>query len=143
MKRYSLIIVGLLLLHGTALSSERFAVSVPTANIRSGPGEKYDILWKVERYYPILILQKSGHWYFFKDFEGDKGWIHDSCIGKISSVISLKDNCNVRSMPDVGAMILFTVEKGIPFKIIERKGEWIHIEHSDGDKGWIHQSLVW
>lgn len=143
MKRYSLIIVGLLLLHGTALSSERFAVSVPTANIRSGPGEKYDILWKVERYYPIFILQKSGHWYFFKDFEGDKGWIHDSCIGKISSVISLKDNCNVRSKPDVGAMILFTVEKGIPFKIIERKGEWIHIEHSDGDKGWIHQSLVW
>ncbi|MGD8882880.1 MAG: SH3 domain-containing protein, partial [Desulfobacterales bacterium] len=36
-----------------------------------------------------------------------------------------------------------TVEKGIPFKVLKRENNWIHIEHADGDKGWIHKSLVW
>jgi SH3-like domain-containing protein len=143
MKPYALMIAVLFVLCGTAFSTERLTVAVPTANIRSGPGEEYDILWKIEKYHPLLILEKSHSWYFFRDFEGDKGWIHDSCVSKIPSVISLKDNCNVRSKPDVQSKILFTVEKGIPFKIIERKGDWIHVEHSDGDKGWIHRFLVW
>ena len=36
-----------------------------------------------------------------------------------------------------------SVQDGIPFKVISRKGQWVHIEHADGDRGWIHKSLVW
>jgi SH3-like domain-containing protein len=36
-----------------------------------------------------------------------------------------------------------TVEDGVPFRILRKKGRWIHIEHADGDRGWIHDSLVW
>ncbi|MGB5421183.1 MAG: SH3 domain-containing protein, partial [Desulfobacterales bacterium] len=28
-------------------------------------------------------------------------------------------------------------------KVLEQKGNWIHILHADGDQGWIHDSLVW
>jgi SH3-like domain-containing protein len=31
----------------------------------------------------------------------------------------------------------------VPFKVLDRKGEWLHVEHADGDRGWIHSSLVW
>jgi SH3-like domain-containing protein len=31
----------------------------------------------------------------------------------------------------------------VPFKVLEQKGNWFHIMHADGDKGWIHDSLVW
>ncbi|MCK5193429.1 MAG: SH3 domain-containing protein, partial [Desulfobulbaceae bacterium] len=71
------------------------------------------------------------------------GWVHKSLISKISSVITDRENCNIRSGPGAGYKILFTVESGIPFKVIKRKGKWIHIQHADGDKGWIHKSLVW
>ena len=127
----------------TVASAERLAVAVSVANIRSGPGAKNDILWKVEKYYPFNVLERSGSWVHFRDFEGDEGWIHKSLLGNISSVITDSENCNIRSGPGAGYQILFTVEKGIPFKVLKRKGKWIHIQHADGDKGWIHKSLVW
>lgn len=129
-------------LAGTALA-ERYAVSVPKANIRSGPGTQYDWVWQVGQYYPIEVQQKEGNWYYFKDFEGDYGWIHHSLIDKIDTVITDKDKCNIRKGPGTRNDIAFTVGPGISFRIIERKGNWIHVEHADGDRGWIHKSLVW
>jgi SH3-like domain-containing protein len=89
------------------------------------------------------VFQTSGQWYHFRDFEDDKGWIHNSVVGKIPSVITQKEDCNIRSGPGESFEILFTVEKGVPFKVLDRKNSWIHIEHADGDTGWIYQSLVW
>ena len=132
----------IMLLAGTA-SAERLAVSAPVANIRSGPGTSHNVLWKVEKYFPLRVIEKSGEWYHFEDFEGDKGWVHQSLVSKISAVITKNDACNIRSGPGTGNKIIFTVEKGIPFKVLKREGSWIHIEHADGDKGWIHKSLIW
>ena len=143
MKVQSIIIFLLIMLLGGTASAERLAVSAPVANIRSGPGTKHNVLWKVEKYFPIWIIEKSGEWYHFEDFEGDKGWVHKSLVSKISAVITKNDACNIRSGPGTDNKIIFTVEKGIPFKVLERKGSWIHIEHADGDKGWIHKSLIW
>jgi len=144
MKPYSYIIITVLLfVCSSAAMAKRLTVAVDVANIRSGPGTKYDILWKIGKYHPLNILEKSGSWYHFKDFEGDQGWVHRSLIQKIPAVITRINKCNIRSGPGTSFKILFAVDKGIPFKILKRKGNWIRIEHSDGDKGWIHKSLVW
>ena len=139
----SIIILLLILGFSATALAERLAVSAPVANIRSGPGTDHNVLWKVEKFFPLLVIDKSGQWYQFKDFEGDRGWVHRSLLDKTPSVITKNDKCNIRSGPGTRHKILFTVEKGIPFKVIKRKGSWIHIEHSDGDKGWIHKALVW
>ena len=129
--------------HDHSVSAERLTVTATIANIRSGPGTQYDTIWQVEKYHPLLILKKSGVWYHFKDFEGDEGWIHHSLVGKLPAVITKKEKCNIRSGPGTRQDIVFTVEKGIPFKVIQRKGNWINIQHADGEKGWIHKTLVW
>ena len=142
-RRYiGLTILILLVLTGTAMA-ERLAMRGSVGNIRSGPGTNYDVIWKVEKYHPFEIINKKGEWYKFRDFEGDQGWIHKSLLQSISTVITIKDNCNVRSGPSTKKDILFTVEKGIPFKVLKRQASWIEIQHADGDKGWIHKSLVW
>jgi SH3-like domain-containing protein len=145
MKRYLILLVfPILIIAGDgAAMAERLTVIVSVANIRSGPGNNYDILWKVEKYYPIFVIEKRNSWYHFKDFEDDKGWVHKSLVGKLDAVITKKDQCNIRSGPGTGNKILFTVERGIPFKIIKRQGRWLHIEHADKDQGWIHDSLIW
>ena len=143
MKVQSIIIFLLIMLLAGTASAERLAVSAPVANIRSGPGTRHNVLWKVEKYFPVRIIEKSGEWYHFEDFEGDKGWVHQSLVRKIPAVVTKNDACNIRSGPGTNHKIIFTVEKGIPFKVLERKGSWIHIEHADGDKGWIHKSLIW
>lgn len=143
MKRYLVLLVFFILCQAGPALAERLAVIKPVANIRSGPGTNYDILWKVEKYYPIVVIEKKDPWYHFKDFEDDKGWIHRSLVGKMDAIITKKDDCNIRSGPGTDNKILFTVEKGIPFKIIGREGRWLHIEHADQDQGWIYDSLVW
>ena len=143
MKVHSIIIFLLILLSAAAAGAERLAVKAPVANIRSGPGTSHNVLWKVEKYFPVRIIEKSGEWYHFEDFEGDKGWVHRSLVSKIPAVVTKNDACNIRSGPGTNNKIIFTVEKGIPFKVLKRKGSWLHIEHADGDKGWIHKSLIW
>lgn len=127
---------------GTAFA-ERLAVSVPKANIRSGPGSEYEVIWNCEKYYPIDVLKKSGEWYRFKDFEGDEGWIHNSIVDDTRTVITKTEKSNIRSGPGTEFDIVFTVEKGVPFKVIEKKEDWLNIQHADGDKGWIFETLVW
>lgn len=123
--------------------AERLAVTVDIANVRGGPGTDHDVIWQVEKYYPVEILKKDGHWRQFKDFEGDIGWLHDSLLGNVETVITKNPRCNVRSGPGTSNDVLFTVDPGIPFKVIGKKGVWLQVEHMDGDTGWIHKSLVW
>lgn len=123
--------------------AERLAVAVPIANIRSGPGTDYDILWKVEKYHPLTIVKKTSKWCRIKDFEADQGWISRSLLKKIPAVVLKKDNCNIRSGPGTQFDVVFTAEKGIPFKVLKRKKDWIHVQHADGDKGWVYGKLIW
>ena len=143
MKVYSAILVFLVLISANFAYAERLAISANVANVRSGPGTQYDIIWKVEKYHPLFIVKKSNEWYQFEDFEGDKGWVHKSLVGKIKTIITKSNISNIRSGPGTQFNVLFTVEKGIPFKVLKSEGPWINIQHADGDQGWIHVSLVW
>lgn len=128
---------------GIALASERLSVKSSVANLRNGAGTKYKVLWQVERYHPLLVINKKDDWYEVKDFEGDTAWVHNTMLEKTDTVISMKSKCNVRSKPDTSSDIVLRVEKGVPFKVLGRKGDWINIEHADGEVGWIIKNLVW
>ena len=141
--RLFIMAIFLIIYTGAVSANERLSVVGKIANIRYGPGTKYDILFQAERYYPINIIKKSGNWYEVEDFEGDVGWIHKSMVSKVPSVITIKLKCNIRSGPGLKYEVVFVAEKGVPFKSIKRKGNWIHVKHSDGYEGWIHKSLVW
>ena len=147
LKYYSfLILLGLFvsgIFAGQVIAAERVVVKAGIANLRSGPGTKYEVLWQVEQYHPFLVVEKKGNWYKIKDFEGDMAWIHKSLLGSMDGVITRKTKSNVRAEPTTKSRILFTVERGVPFKVLKRKGDWIRIEHADGEKGWIYKTLVW
>lgn len=140
---YLPVIISILLI-SSSVYAERISVSVKSAIVRSGPGAKHDIAWeKLDKYYPLLVLEKEGSWYYIRDYENDVGWIHKSYINKTETVITKKDKCNIRSGPGQKNDIVFVVDNGVPFKVLKRKGKWIQIQHSDGDKGWIHETLIW
>lgn len=124
-------------------AAERMSVKVSLANVRTKPDAKSEVAWQVSKYHPFLILKKKGDWYECKDFEGDRGWIFEKLLVKTATVITLKENCNIRSGPSRKNRILFIVDREVPLKVIKRDGRWIKVEHEDGDQGWIHASLVW
>lgn len=137
------LIAMLFVLPCVVFAQERLAVTAGIANLRYGPGTKHEQLWQVEQYHPLLVLEKQGEWYRIKDYEGDQAYIHESLVSKIRSVITVKNQCNIRSKPGKKSQVLFTAEKGVPFKVLERKGNWIKVKHADGDTGWIYKTLVW
>lgn len=124
-------------------AQERVSVKADVANMRSGAGTKNEILWQVEKYHPFVVIKKQGNWYRIKDFENDEAWIHNSLLGNTRSVITKKEKCNIRSKPSTKSSILFTAERGVPFRVLSTQGGWLKVEHADGDIGWIHKSLVW
>jgi len=141
--RIAVMILTVLMLTGVAAAAERMAVKAAIANMRNGGGTNFDVLWQVEKYHPFLILKKEGNWCEVKDFEGDTAWIHDSLLDNTKTVITVKDQCNVRAEPTTKSDIVLKVERGVPFKVLKEKGKWIKIEHADGETGWIYQTLVW
>ena len=143
MKMKTCILTLLLILFAGQALAERVTVKSSVANVRSGPGKQYEILWKVEQYHPLEVLTKSDQWIQFRDFEGDIGWIHGSLVARIPAVITKSDKCNIRGGPGTQFDILLTVERGIPFNVLKRQGKWLQVRHADGDLGWIHKSLVW
>ncbi|MFZ5564211.1 MAG: SH3 domain-containing protein [Thermodesulfobacteriota bacterium] len=126
-----------------ASAEERLSISVPTANVRTGPGTDYEKSWMVEKYYPIIVLERKDRWIKFKDYEGDEGWIRDDLVSSTSTVIVKKPRVNVRSGPGTHHKVAFGVEKGVPLKVKSAQGDWIQVSHADGDTGWILKTLVW
>ncbi|MBF0258688.1 MAG: SH3 domain-containing protein [Desulfamplus sp.] len=122
---------------------ERLSVKAKLANVRSSPKIDGEVLWQIEMYYPIVVVEKKDGWIKFKDFENDLAWIHGSLVDKTQSVITLKDKCNVRKGPGTDQALAFTVERGVPFKLLEKKDDWVKIQHADGEIGWIYKSLIW
>lgn len=133
----------LLILPGFVVAQERLSVTAGIANIRSGPGTEHDVWWKVEQYHPFIVIEKKEDWYKIKDFENHEAWLHKSLLSKMETVITKKDLCNIRTKPNTNSQILFKAEMGVPFKVLERKENWIKVEHTDGDVGWIYKTLVW
>lgn len=145
MKRRLVFVLLLAIIHapGLAFGEERLSISATTANIRNGPGTNFEVVWKVEQYYPVIVLEKKESWFKIQDFEGDKGWLHNSLLDKTETVVVKNDNSNVRSGPGTDFPVVFRAQKGVPFKIMKVQGEWLNIRHADGDNGWIHRTLTW
>lgn len=138
-----LLLAAIVLGTGTAMAAERVSVTGDIANVRALPKTQSDTLWQVEKYHPLLVLEKKGKWYRFKDFEGDTGWIHSSLVDKTPTVIVKVRRANIRTGPGTQYDLAFDADKGTPFKVLETKGRWKKIRHADGDEGWIFTSLVW
>jgi len=145
LRMVGVVLVLILLTAVAAIAAERLAVGVSVANIRSGPGQNYDVLWQAEKYTPVVVLERdqSGDWCYFKDYEGTKAWVHKNLLSDLDAVVTKAGLCNIRSGPGTGHDLVFQAEKGVPFKVLSRKGDWIQIRHADGDKGWIYKKLVW
>lgn len=142
-KRIFFLLLFCAALEGSAFA-ERVCVAVASASSRRGPGEKYEIVWdKMDKNYPLEVISKKGDWYYVKDYAGDTSWINRSFVNTWDTVITKKDRVNVRSGPGSENTPVFMVDSGVPFRVIKRNGEWLEVQHADGDAGWINERMVW
>ena len=66
----------------TGLKLPRFAsLRADEVNMRSGPGERYPILWLYKRRnLPVEIEREFDVWRLVEDADGVKGWVHQATL---------------------------------------------------------------
>lgn len=126
--------------------SYALCVNVPEANLRSGPGTKYEKTWEVFKYMPLRKLSKKGNWYKVKDVDGDIHWIYQKLVtDKIRCAAVKVDKANVRN----GAGTNYSKKAMSPalkydsFKVVKIAASWVKVVDEFGDVGWIFRKLLW
>ncbi len=138
------LVVFAMLLVPAAAAAEYVSIQRDKVNIRSGPGTDHEILWEVFRDFPLQILERRGEWARIVDYENDRGWIYSPLVSDVKRVIvKVSTTANMRVGPGTNYEVKATVQRGVVFEPLERRGSWIKVQHADGITGWISEQLLW
>ena len=146
MKNIFILKVIFLLLFLLHTYAHALCVKVPEANLRSGPGTKYEKTWEVFKYMPFKRLSKKGNWYKVQDVDGDMHWIYKKLVtDKFNCAVTKVDKANIRS----GAGTQYKKTSISPslkydtYRVIKRKEKWVKVRDEFSDEGWIFRKLLW
>ncbi|MFO7983921.1 MAG: SH3 domain-containing protein [Desulfuromonadales bacterium] len=141
--RFALSLLFILVLTGTA-AAKMVSVSSYVANIHSSPAvNDYNVTLQVPRYYPLSVEGTEGRFYQVVDYQGRRGWVHESVVSSTPAVIVKVNQANVRSGPGTNNSLKFRAKLGVTFQVLEKKGDWLHVKHESGNTGWLFGNLAW
>lgn len=148
MKKMNFILMVVMFSILTAGYANALCVNSSKANLRSGPGTNYDVVWEIYKYMPLVKVgvSLSGAWYAVSDLDGDVSWIHKSLVtGKYKCAVVNKDEVNVRTGPgtNYSKSPESPAKKHYSLKVLKKKGQWIKIKDDWGNTGWIHRNFLW
>lgn len=127
----------------SVMAQNMVSVAGSTLNMRSGPGTHTEILWELQRGYPLQVIKRQNRWLQVKDFEGDTGWVARSLTGNTPHHVVKSPTANVRSGPGTEHRIVGKAEYGEVMRTHEKRGRWVRVEREGASKGWIAKSLLW
>jgi len=123
--------------------AEMVSIKGSVVNMRSGPGANTDILWELERGYPLQVLQRKGSWLQVKDFENDRGWVAGALTDRTPHHIVKAKVANIRSGPGTGHRIIGKAERYDLMRTRGARSGWVKVESSAGISGWMSKRLLW
>ncbi len=130
------------------LSNNSYAlcVKVPEANLRSGPGTKFEKTWEVFKYMPFKKLASKGNWYKVNDVDGDVHWVYSKLVtSEYNCAVVKVDKANVRKGPGekYSKIPMSPALKYDSFKVVKMQPPWVKVIDEFGDSGWIFRKLLW
>ena len=121
-------------------------------NIRSGAGIGYSIVGALYNGATVNIIEKVGDWYHINHNEVN-GYVsaqylqevnanepeqtpEPTPVSKAGKVVNISSSLNIRSGAGTGHSIVGTLHNGAIVNIIEKSGDWYHINHN-GVNGYV------
>ncbi|MFQ5348101.1 MAG: SH3 domain-containing protein [Rhodothalassiaceae bacterium] len=113
------------------------------ANMRTGPGRRYPILWRYQRQgLPLLVIDEYGNWRRVRDSEGSEGWMHASLLsGRRTGVVSGRIR-PLHARPDPAAPVILRAEPGVLVDLLDCRVDWCRVRLA-GRKAWIRRGHFW
>ncbi|MBX3657938.1 MAG: SH3 domain-containing protein [Ramlibacter sp.] len=126
-----------------ALARDMVSIKGSVVNMRAGPGLGKDVLWQLDKGYPLQVLKRQGSWLKVRDFENDQGWVARSQTGRTPHHIVKAPVANVRKGPGTQYKVIGQVERYELLRTRGKKAGWVHIERPSGKTGWVAKRLLW
>lgn len=147
MKKSAFVVLTALFILSVSHISNALCVRVSKANLRTGPGRNYEVVWEIFKYMPLVKVgvSMSGKWYAVKDVDGDVTWIYKGLVtsGYHCAVVK-SETVNVRTGPGTRyrKSPISPAKKYYSFMVVKRKGNWIKVKDEWGGRGWIHSHFL-
>ena len=144
----SLITACACLLAGAALLAPAWchakSIAKDQVNLRTGPSQDSEILLVAPQGYPIQVVNKSGQWAQFRDWQDNQGWVFASLISDIDTAVILVEKANIRAAAGTSSSVAASASIGEIYRILGQKGDWVHLGYYDTNTplGWIRDDLV-
>jgi SH3-like domain-containing protein len=140
--------IGIILSLFVLRYANALCINTEKANVRTGPGTNYEVIWEVYKYMPFMKVgvSLSGEWYAVKDVDGDVNWIHKRLLtNKYKCAVVKTEDVNVRTGPGTKYSKSFSnpAKKYHTFKVLKRKGAWVRVQDEWGSTGWIKRNYLW
>jgi uncharacterized protein YgiM (DUF1202 family) len=119
------------------------SVSVNTLNMRTGPGSRYETHWTVSKGYPFRVIGRKGDSLHVSDFEGDKAWVFRKMTSKTPHRVVKAPVANLRRAPGTRSPAVKKAGYGDVLRTLERRGDWLKVQHEGGTTGWVQARLTW
>ncbi len=119
------------------------SMNATEANMRTGPGRQYPIMWVYKRkYLPLEVVDEKGPWRKVTDHEGSTGWIHRALLSGRRTAMMIGGTKSLFRSKDTNSQLAITAEESVVGHIIECADDWCQLE-IEGTKGWIERHHLW
>ena len=111
-------------------------------NVRYGPSFDSPVKFIYKKInLPIKQIDKKENWRRIIDLKNNSGWIHQSQLKKVNSIIPLEDKILFKK-PSKLSKPLAKIKKGRILVLQKCEGNWCKIK-SKKFKGWIKTNNIW
>ena len=131
----------------TGLHLPRFAaLKSDDVNMRSGPGERYPVLWQYKRRdLPMKIEREFDVWRLVEDMDGIKGWVHQATLtGRRGFVVTTAADVTLRAQAVDTADAVAVLKPGVIGRIrtCDATGAWCQVQ-VQSYQGFLKRTDFW
>lgn len=119
------------------------SIKADAANLRAAPGKSGEVLWQLDRGYPLEVLERQGRWYKVRDFEGDQGWVAASTTGMRPHHVVRARSARLRAGPGDEHPAVGYAVYGQVLQTEFRGADWVRVRLDKGRTAWVARDLLW
>ena len=129
-------------------AAEEVTIKTKVLNVRSGPGQNFEVIGQVSENEKFPVLEEKDSWYKIQLTSNHMGWVaswlveHQANSGTVKLVEATVTNLNVRKGPDASFQVLTQIQPEQSFPFVKEEGDWIQIKLNETTNGWVAKWLV-
>ena len=113
------------------------------ANVRTGPGDQYPIVWTyVRKGLPVEVLKEYQIWRQIRDAAGDTAWINKQLLHGQRTALVTRTIRTLYARADLSSPAVWRIAPGAQVALVLCDGEWCRVAR-DGKGGYILRSQLW